>query len=38
MEILNRTLEKHDAYPIEINFYEDKEWTDFKTVIKDFEK
>ncbi|MFI1770316.1 DUF695 domain-containing protein [Thalassobellus citreus] len=38
MEILNRTLEKHDAYPIEINFYEDKEWTDFKTVIKDFKK
>jgi hypothetical protein len=38
MEILNRTLEKHDAYPIEINFYEDKEWADFKTVIKDFKK
>jgi hypothetical protein len=38
MEILNRTLEKHDSYPIEINFYEDKEWTDYKTVIKDFKK
>jgi hypothetical protein len=30
MEILNRTLEKHDSYPIEINFYADKEWTDLK--------
>ncbi|QCX02168.1 DUF695 domain-containing protein [Aggregatimonas sangjinii] len=38
MEILNGTLKKHDAYPIEINFYEDKEWIDFKTVLKDFEK
>lgn len=38
MKILNRTLKKHDAYPIEINFYEDKDWTDFKTVIKDFKK
>jgi len=38
MEILNQTLEKHDTYPIEINFYEDIEWTDFKNVIKDFKK
>jgi len=38
MEILNLTLEKHEAYPIEINFYEDKEWADFKTVISDFKK
>ena len=38
MEILNRTLEKHDAYPIEINFYEDKEWSEFKTVISDFKR
>ncbi len=34
MEILNRTLEKHDAYPIEIKFYEDKEWSDFKKVME----
>ena len=38
MSMLNKTLEKHDAYPIEINFYEDKEWTDFKKILKDFEK
>ena len=38
MEILNRTLEKHNSYPIEINFYEDKEWTDFETILSDFKK
>ncbi|RDY57860.1 DUF695 domain-containing protein [Flagellimonas nanhaiensis] len=36
MTMLNRTLEKHDVYPIEINFYEDKEWTDFQKVLNDF--
>ena len=38
MKMLNKTLEKHSAYPIEINFYEDKEWSDFKIVLKDFSK
>lgn len=38
MEMLNRTLEKHDVFPIEINFYEDREWTDFKRVLNDFKK
>ncbi len=38
MEILNLTLKKHNVYPIEINFYEDKEWTDFKKVIEDFKQ
>lgn len=38
MALLNRTLESHDDYPIEINFYEDKEWTEMKNVLKDFNK
>ncbi|WP_083816269.1 DUF695 domain-containing protein [Flagellimonas ruestringensis] len=38
MKILNGALEKHDVFPIEINFYEDREWTDFKKVLKDFKK
>jgi hypothetical protein len=36
MSLLNHTLKKHGRYPIEINFYEDREWTDFKGVLKDF--
>jgi hypothetical protein len=38
MKMLNITLEKHAEYPIGINFYEDKEWSDFKKVISDFKK
>jgi hypothetical protein len=38
MKMLNKTLKKHAEYPIGINFYEDKEWTDFKKVISDFKK
>jgi len=38
MKILNKTLEKHDEYPIEIDFYEDKEWADFKKVIENFKE
>ena len=38
MKMLNKTLEKHADYPIEISFYEDKEWSDFKIVLKDFSK
>lgn len=38
MEMLNGTLEKYDVFPIEINFYEDREWTDFKRVLNDFKK
>lgn len=34
--MINKALEKHEKYPIEINFYEDKEWTEFKSVINDF--
>ena len=36
MDLLNKTLAKHEEYPIEINFYEDKEWVEFKKLIDDF--
>lgn len=38
MKMLNGALEKYDVFPIEINFYEDREWTDFKKILKDFKK
>jgi len=38
MGMINQALEKHERYPIEINFYEDKEWTEFKKVLEDFKK
>jgi hypothetical protein len=38
MVMLNNTLKKHAEYPIEINFYEDKEWSDFKKILSDFKK
>ena len=38
MNVLNKTLESHEEYPIEINFYEDKEWTEFKKVLEDFKE
>lgn len=36
MALLNKTLENHEEYPIEIDFYEDKEWLEFKKVLADF--
>jgi hypothetical protein len=36
LELLNKTLAKHDKYPIEINFYEDTKWTDLQKIIEDF--
>lgn len=36
MTVLNQALESHDEYPIEIAFYEDREWAEFKDVLKDF--
>jgi len=33
---LNFALKTHPRYPIEISFYEDKEWSDFKTVLSKF--
>ncbi len=32
----NKALAKHKPYPIEINFYEDPDWTEMNTLIKDF--
>jgi hypothetical protein len=36
MTMLNQALESHDEYPIDITFYEDKDWAEFKNVLKDF--
>ncbi len=36
MSILNQALAEHELYPIEIKFYEDEEWTDFKKLLEDF--
>lgn len=38
MDNFNEALNKHSAYPIEINFYEDKEWSDLKKLQADFTK
>jgi len=38
IEALNSTLSSHKRYPIEITFYEDKEWKDFKELLSDFHK
>jgi hypothetical protein len=35
---LNSALSSHERYPIEIAFYEDKEWKDFKELLNDFNK
>lgn len=38
MNLLNKTLKSHKEYPIEISFYEDKEWTEFKKILEDFKE
>lgn len=38
MEALNKSLSDHPRYPIEINFYHDAEWDDFKRLLNDFSK
>lgn len=35
---LNGALEGHDRYPIEITFYEDREWTELAQLLSDFSK
>lgn len=35
MSELNRKLENHPRYPIEIKFYEDDEWSDFQQLLGD---
>lgn len=36
MASLNETLKGHERYPIEVDFYNDPEWTEMKTLIEDF--
>lgn len=38
LEAFNKSLSGHPRYPIEINFYEDTEWDDFKRILGDFSK
>jgi hypothetical protein len=38
MASFNKALTTHERYPIEIFFYEDPEWKEFKKLIKDFKK
>lgn len=36
LERLNNALAGHARYPIEINFYEDTQWEDFRRLLDDF--
>lgn len=36
MSNFNEALKEHPKYPLEINFYEDAEWSDLKKLHKDF--
>lgn len=36
LALFNKALDGHPQYPIEINFYEDGEWDDFKKLLNDF--
>lgn len=38
MEKFNKALSSEPVYPLEINFYEDKGWSDFKKLLEDFAK
>lgn len=38
MKALNGALVKHERYPIEIRFYEDREWKEFNELRADFNK
>jgi hypothetical protein len=37
MSSLNASLASHSRYPIEIKFYEDKDWSDFRRLLADFD-
>jgi Family of unknown function (DUF695) len=37
MHSLNAALVSHSRYPIEIKFYEDKDWSDFRRLLADFD-
>lgn len=36
MSLLNETLQNHERYPIDIDFYEDPEWKELKKLLEDF--
>jgi hypothetical protein len=36
MPLLNETLRSHEKYPINIEFYKDPEWKEFKNLLEDF--
>jgi hypothetical protein len=36
LEAFNQALNNHPRYPIEIKFYQDKEWGDFQGLLNDF--
>lgn len=36
IDAFNDALNNHPRYPIEINFYEDKAWEDFKKILDTF--
>ena len=38
LEAFNQALSNHPRYPIEINFYQDKDWEDFQRLLNDFSK
>ena len=38
MKHFNEALTGHDVYPIEVNFYQDKEWSDLKKLQTAFAK
>lgn len=38
MPLLNETLQSHESYPIDIDFYEDPEWAELKKLLEDFKE
>lgn len=38
LQAFNKALSDHPRYPIEINFYQDSDWEDFKRLLNDFSK
>ena len=38
MKMLNVLLKNYERFPIEIKFYQDKEWSEFNRLLKDFNK
>jgi Family of unknown function (DUF695) len=38
MQLLNQTLERHERYPINIDFYEDPDWAEINKLLQDFKE